>query len=66
MATSGSLNPGSTLATPGEDFDPQNMTIVLGDGQQSTVIAAPVVDVSALNPAEAHNGNGSEAQWPCT
>ncbi len=46
VAVSGGLSPASTPATPGEDFDAQNMSIVLGDGQQSTVIVAPIIDVS--------------------
>ena len=47
-ATSGNLTtvpPGTSLATAGDDFLTDVRSILLADGQQSTVITAPIVDV---------------------
>ena len=41
-----SLPPDTSLATPAGDFVSQLETVRLGDGQQSTVISIPIVDVS--------------------
>ena len=41
-----SLSPDTSLATPARDFVSQLETVRLGDGQQSTVISIPIIDVS--------------------
>lgn len=39
--------PDTSLATEGEDFLSVMQTVRLSNGQQSTVITAPIVDVSS-------------------
>lgn len=41
-----SLSPDTSLATPASDFVSQLETVRLSDGQQSTVISIPIIDVS--------------------
>ena len=41
-----SLSPDTSLATPAGDFVSRLETVRLGDGQQSTVISIPIIDVS--------------------
>ena len=42
----GTLADNTTLATPGLDFNTSSRTIRLEDGQLSTTIPAPTIDVS--------------------
>ena len=41
-----SLSPDTSLATPANDFVSQLETVRLSNGQQSTVISIPIIDVS--------------------
>ena len=49
-ASSVELSDDQTLAaTPNEDFNPDTQSVVLADGEASTVIPVPIIDVSNLS-----------------
>lgn len=45
-ASSVQLSGDQTPATPNEDFNPDTQSVVLADGEASTVIPIPIIDVS--------------------
>ena len=41
-------NDQTVAATPNEDFNPDTQSVVFADGEASTVIPVPIIDVSNL------------------
>lgn len=50
MGNLGTLEVNTKQATQGSDFNSTTMTLRLEDGQQSTTILIPIIDVSGHNP----------------